>query len=613
MDKLKKRSFKFDKAVIMIIIIALINIGGIFLFLNISRWSNIRFMTKNMLIRLEKNFEDYEANLTKTLESSVDIMVTNEKMAEIFLTGSRDELYNYSIDLFNHLKRKNYFTHWYFLYPEEKGTCFLRMHNRTLYGDKITRFTYKKCIETKKLYSGKELGKTAFALRAVHPWYYKNKLIGYIELGIEIESFFQNLKRIFGAELGLIVDKSSIDEIKWASVRKEKGLRSNWDDHHTYLLIDKTTDNKELINLKDISENIPAEKKILSIKKNKGKHYMRGIIPLSDASGKKVGLIYFLKDVTNIFSKLSDQALILMVIIFFFLAILTYFMIYFHKKAEGQLRKYRENLEEIIEDRTKELKNEFTARLEAEGNQLQAVKLAEKSSRMASLGVMAAGIAHEINQPLNAIKISADSALFKNKNEKSRLDETYISKLKSISDGVDRISVIINNMRNFWILPDDDNISTIDLNEATQAAISLLKSRIKNNNIELIYNRPDEPVNIKAVLVHLEQIVLNLLSNSINALRSSKVEKKIIKLDVEFKNNISILKVEDNGTGLRDQTIEELSDPFYSTEKNHDGTGLGLAIVTHYMKKYNGNINAHNNQHGGASFILEFPGAKKLK
>ncbi len=613
MDRLRKRSFKFNKAVVMIIIIALINIGGIFIFLNISRWSNIKFMTKNMLIRLEKNFEEYEANMTKTLESSLDILVRNETMAKIFLSGNRDELFNYSADLFDHIKKNKYFTHWYFLNTEDEGTCFLRMHNRRLYGDRISRFTYQKSVETKKMYSGKELGKTAFALRSVHPWYYKGELIGYIELGIEIESFFRNLKKTFEADLGLIVNKSSIDKTKWASVRKEKGLRLNWDDHPNYLLINKTTDNKELIDLQEISESIPSEKKILSIKKTNGKHFMRGIIPLSDASGNKVGLIYFLKDITNVFSKLSNQALILMIIIFFFLLILTFLMIYFHKKAEGQLRKYRENLEEIIEERTKELKSEFIARLEAEGKQLRAVKLAEKSSKMASLGVMAAGIAHEINQPLNAIKISSDSALFKSKNDGNELDETYISKLKSISEGVDRISVIINNMRNFWILPDDTNIDIIDLNEAAEAAINLLRPRMDKNKIELIFDRPDKPVQIKAVLVHLEQIVLNLLSNSIKSLISSEAGGKIIKIKVGFENNMTILSVEDNGPGLNDLTIEELADPFFSTGKNGEGTGLGLAIVTHYMKKYKGNIRAYNNENGGASFILEFPMADKLK
>ncbi len=608
MIKKKGNPLKLNKAVSMIVLIALINLVGVFIFLNISKRSNIKFMTGNILVRLEKNFEDYETNMTKTLESSIDVMVRDEKMAEIFLTGDREALYNYSKELFDHTKAKNYFTHWYFLNTEEEGTCFLRMHNRKLYGDKITRYTYMRSIKTKELYSGKELGKTAFAIRAVHPWYYKGNLIGYIELGIEINSFFENLKKNFDAELGLIIEKSFLDRSKWRSVRKEKGLSDNWHDHKKYLLIEKTTSDEDLIDLSEISKNIPAEKKILSISKKNGAHLMHGVLPLYDASGKKVGIVYFLKDVSDVFRKLSDQSSILMIIIFFFLSILTFFMIYFHKHAEGQLRRYRENLEEMIEERTREVKQEFNARLEAEESQMMAVKLAEKSSKMASLGVMAAGIAHEINQPLNAIKISADSAIYKNENDSVKLDENYLNKLKNISDGVDRITEIITNMRNFWILPEDNQSKSVDINVAVEDALKLVRSQLKSHGIRFHHEKSSQPVKVRCALVHLEQIIVNLLTNAINSLSSSGKGDKFINIVTGMNRNKAVIKVVDNGIGLPDIGMDELMDSFYSTGKSKGGTGLGLAIISHYVKKYKGNIKTEKNKYGGATFIIEFPG-----
>ncbi len=607
MSKTSRTPFRLNKAITMIVLIALINLGGVFTFLNISKQANIKFMTKNILSRLEKNLEDYEAYLTKTLESSIDILVKNERLAEIFLSRDRDALYSYSKELFDHIEKKNYFTHWYFLNTEKEGTCFLRMHNKGLYGDKITRYTYKRSIESKKLYSGKELGKTAFAIRAVHPWYYKGVHIGYLELGIEIESFFKNLKRIFEAELGLIIEKSYLDRSKWRSVRNERGLRDNWNDHKKYLLVSKTTDNTELINLSEISEDFPSEKKILSISRKNETHLMRGILPLYDASGKKVGVIYFLKDVSGVFSKLSGQASILMIIIFFFLTILTFFMIYFHKHAEGQLRKYRENLEEMIEERTKEVKQEFNARLQAEESQLKAVKLTERSSKMASLGVMAAGIAHEINQPLNAIKVSADSAIYKSENEIEKLDENYLKKLKSISEGVNRITEIISNMRNFWILPEDNESSSVDINIAVEDAVNLVRSQFKSHDIKFHHKKSMQPVKIRCAQAHLEQIVVNLLTNAINSIRSANKEEKFINIETGENRETAIIRVIDNGIGLPDITIDELIDPFYSTGRSREGTGLGLAIINHYVKKYKGNIKTENNEYGGATFVIEFP------
>lgn len=607
MTKNNKRSFRLNKAITLIVLIALINLGGVFIFLNISKQSNIKFMAWSILSRLEKNFEDYENNLTKTLESSIDILVRDEKMAEIFLSGDREALYNYSKELFDHIKKKNYFTHWYFLNTEKEGTCFLRMHNKELFGDKITRYTYRRSIESKKLFSGKELGKTAFAIRTVHPWYLKGEHIGYMELGIEIESFFKNLKKIFEAELGLIIEKANLDRSKWYSVRKEKNLRDNWDDHKKFLLIEETSAKTELINLPGISGNIPSEKKILSISNKDGTYLMRGILPLYEASGKKVGVVYFLKDVSEVFRKLSDHASILMVIIFFFLSILTFFMIYFHNHAESQLRKYRENLEEMIEERTEEVKLEFNARLEAEENQLKAVKLTERSSKMASLGVMAAGIAHEINQPLNAIKISADSAIFKSENESVKLDENYLKKLKNISEGVDRITEIISNMRNFWILPEDNEGNSVDINIAVEDAVNLVRSQLKSYQINFYHEKFKEPVKIRCTLAHLEQIVINLMTNSINSIRAANKEEKFIKIVTGKDKNRAVIRVDDNGIGLPDITIDELIDPFYSTDKSREGTGLGLAIINHYVKKYKGNIKTGTNEYGGATFIIEFP------
>ena len=90
-----------------------------------------------------------------------------------------------------------------------------------------------------------------------------------------------------------------------------------------------------------------------------------------------------------------------------------------------------------------------------------------------------------------------------------------------------------------------------------------------------------------------------------------KKKKKIIRITTGIASGRAFLRVEDNGPGIPDFSIEELSDPFYSTEKGRNGTGLGLAIVSHYVKKYKGTITAENTGDGGAAFIIEFPLAGK--
>lgn len=248
----------------------------------------------------------------------------------------------------------------------------------------------------------------------------------------------------------------------------------------------------------------------------------------------------------------------------------------------------------------------MNARLEAEQKNIETMRLLEESSRLASIGVMAAGITHEINQPLNAIKITADSVLFWQKRNPGDLPEMFTRKIKTISDGTSRIDAIIKHMRTFWEKPKSDSNEKIDMVEGVSRALSLVKRQINDHSIELKQQLPNQVVSVFANYIQFEQIIVNLVVNAIHSLDKIKKEDKQIKLSVTKDDVFGIIEIHDNGTGISEDIDDKIYDPLFSTKDPEIGSGLGMAIVKSFVDRFQGEITNYNNEAGGASFIVKF-------
>ncbi|MCE5249370.1 PAS domain S-box protein [bacterium] len=247
------------------------------------------------------------------------------------------------------------------------------------------------------------------------------------------------------------------------------------------------------------------------------------------------------------------------------------------------------------------------ARIEAEKKQTEAIQIVERASRLASIGVIAGGITHEINQPLSAIKVTADSILFWHKHNEGILPETFITMLNKISESVDRISDIIRHMRSFWVATDQIEKTTTDMNKAVNKAASLVNRQLHAHGIKPVLSLFDRNLMVSGNPIHLEQIVINLVTNAMNALDSTSRKDKTITISTGQNDTEAVLEVIDNGTGLPEGIGEKIYDPFYSTSKPGEGTGLGLAIVKRFVDEHNGSIEACNNSDGGVTFTVRFP------
>ncbi len=232
--------------------------------------------------------------------------------------------------------------------------------------------------------------------------------------------------------------------------------------------------------------------------------------------------------------------------------------------------------------------------------------------RLTSLGIMAAGIAHELNQPLNTIRVVTDGLLFgRDQGWDLDLDELY-DHLEMISRQVVRMSQVIQNIRDFARDEQGKNLGEVDLNSAVKNVFSMIGRQLEAHGIEV---RKDLSVYLPTVWANmhrLEQVIMNLLVNARQALDGCGKEKKMLWIKTVMEDGHVILEVGDNATGIPEEILSKIFDPFFTTKEVGKGTGLGLSISQSIVAECKGRIDVHNNHEGGATFRVILPASGGL-
>jgi signal transduction histidine kinase len=255
---------------------------------------------------------------------------------------------------------------------------------------------------------------------------------------------------------------------------------------------------------------------------------------------------------------------------------------------------------------------ELEATYRLERTELETRRLFEQQARLASIGVMGAGITHEINQPLNAITINADGMLFKDDREKV-LPLEYRESVEQIHQAAMRIDEIVKHMRSFWSRPDYLKHVSFDLNEGIETALGLIRRQVASHGIALDTSLCGGPVPVLGISIHLQQIVINLVINAMHSLDSKTSGEKRITLATERDPDLARLTVCDTGAGLPAGVGDRIFDPFYSTRPAGEGMGLGLAIVKSFIEEMKGSIECDNQPRGGARFRITLPVERRGK
>jgi PAS domain S-box-containing protein len=230
------------------------------------------------------------------------------------------------------------------------------------------------------------------------------------------------------------------------------------------------------------------------------------------------------------------------------------------------------------------------------------------AGKMVALGELSAGIAHELNQPLLAIKGYAQETL-------SVLDpmiaqqekkEVVLDYLKEIDQGVDRMSSIIRHLRNF-VRASSEEYDWVDLSQTIESSLKVLEKQFQQKNISIHRSFSSKSIRLYANSTQLEQVVINLCANARDAIIETGRGSGKISVKTSLKDEFVEVEFEDDGCGMDERTRKRAFNPFFTTKEVGKGMGLGLSLSYGFIEKLQGNLVIESVPGKGSRFLIRVP------
>ncbi|MEP3920086.1 ATP-binding protein [Ascidiaceihabitans sp.] len=278
---------------------------------------------------------------------------------------------------------------------------------------------------------------------------------------------------------------------------------------------------------------------------------------------------------------------ILLALAFYFLSRRTAGRMAFVQRESAELRQLNARLQREIAERQR-----------VQETLAVAEQTLEQSSKLAALGEMSAAVSHELNQPLAAMKTYlAGARLLLNRN---RPDEA-LSSFGRIDDLIERMGAITRQLKSY-ARKGAETLSPVNMADALASSLSMMEPQLRQRQVEISRILPDQPVLVLGDRMRIEQVMVNLLRNALDATKAARHPHVDIILSA---GETATLTVRDNGEGIAD--LDSLFEPFYTTKQPGDGVGLGLAISSGIVNDLGGRLTARDGQHGGAVFEMKLP------
>jgi C4-dicarboxylate-specific signal transduction histidine kinase len=223
-----------------------------------------------------------------------------------------------------------------------------------------------------------------------------------------------------------------------------------------------------------------------------------------------------------------------------------------------------------------------------------------QSDKMASLGVLTAGVAHEINNPLNYIAggVAGLRSVMQEVNTQDERTDLFID---SINQGIERISSIVSGLNNFSRNTDKYD-EACNINEILDHCLVIIDSQL-TSSISVARNFSEKPLVIYGNVGQLHQVFINVLLNALQSIEN----KGSITITTSAENHAVVVKISDTGCGIEKENMSKITDPFFTTKAPGEGTGLGLSITYNIIKRHKGSISFKSEPNTGTVVTIELP------
>ena len=283
-------------------------------------------------------------------------------------------------------------------------------------------------------------------------------------------------------------------------------------------------------------------------------------------------------------------------------------------------------LAKSFSENIKMLKKEMEERQKMEKIAKEQEEKLIQADKMATLGILVSGVAHEINNPNNYMLLNSNNlqdiwkdlkvVLDKYRDENGAfqvagmdyldLREEVSPLITGISEGSERIRKIVESLKDFSRKEPANMSAEININSVVEASLTILSNLIKKSSYNFTVHYGASLPQIKGSFQQIEQVLINLISNSCHALESPE---KALKVSTSFdrENNVVLIKVQDEGRGISEENLKHIFDPFFTTKRDSGGTGLGLSISYTIIKDHGGDLTMSSREGKGTIAVISLP------
>jgi len=275
---------------------------------------------------------------------------------------------------------------------------------------------------------------------------------------------------------------------------------------------------------------------------------------------------------------------------------------------------------------------DVTEQLVAQENARHHLQQLYRADRLASIGMMVSGVAHEINNPNNLIMLNADvlSTFWRGARkllERQRAADpscqlaglpigTALEKIDLLVDGInsgsERIKRIVQNLRDFSQADTNEANQAVDLREVVESAVMMVNNLVRKSTERFTFDCPPAPPAVRGNRRKLQQVVINLLTNACQALVRPQ-QAVTVAVEAEPGSGTVAIRVRDEGVGIPRENLDRIMDPFFTTKREYGGTGLGLSVAYGIVKEHGGSVTVESETNAGTTVTIRLPAGDQLE